>query len=235
MLLFILAAVIPTPAPLPSLLTAAPAQRSFPPLATTPPPAEPSALDAAAVVSTRRWISEVVIRLGLCPYASDAFHSEGKVRYTVSHAGDKAQLIDDFFTEGLLLLHEAPEEVVTTMLVAPLYEEGIEEFYSLYEWLVDTLEDEGETMLDNQIQPAFFHPNWTFSGIEPESPLHFEKRAPYPVINLLRRSQLDEVVKRGLKRGVVINQQIAEHNAAVLEQEGFARLKECFRRLQEAG
>ena len=38
------------------------------------------------------------------------------------------------------------------------YPDGIEEFYSLYEWLVDTLEDPEETELRNEVQPAFFHP-----------------------------------------------------------------------------
>ena len=53
------------------------------------------------------------------------------------------------------------------------------------------------------------------------------------MINLLRRATLDEAVQKGLDRGVVVNQQIAEHNAAALEHEGFAALEACFRRLHE--
>ena len=84
-----------------------------------------------------------------------------------------------------------------------------------------------------QVQPAFFHPAWSFEGLDADSPIHFEKRAPYPVINLLRRQQLDSVVEAGLSRGVVVNKQIAEHNAAALEREGYRALESWFRGVHE--
>jgi uncharacterized protein len=190
-------------------------------------------VDAAAVLATRRWIKEVVIRLGLCPYASDVYHTDGQIRYVVSHATSDEELIDDFFQEAVLLLDSPSDELATTMLAAPLYEGGIEPYYSLYEWLVDILEDEDEEILQNQVQPAFFHPEWTFAGVDQEEAIHFEKRAPYPVINLLRRAQLDEAVQKGLDRGVIVNKQIAEHNAAALTREGYSALEACFRALHE--
>ena len=58
---------------------------------------------------------------------------------------------------------------------------------------------------------------------------------PLPVINLLRRADLDEVVESGLKRGVIVNKQIAEHNAAALEREGFERIAAVFRTRLSAG
>mmetsp|Transcript_14597 Transcript_14597/g.37796 ORF Transcript_14597/g.37796 Transcript_14597/m.37796 type:complete len:82 (-) Transcript_14597:293-538(-) len=55
-------------------------------------------------------------------------------------------------------------------------------------------------------------------------------RRPFAVINLLRRAQLEHVVKEGLKRGIVVNKEINEHNSAALEAEGFERLRSCFER-----
>ncbi|KAL3893136.1 MAG: hypothetical protein SGPRY_014437, partial [Prymnesium sp.] len=188
-------------------------------------------IDAAATLATQRWIRDFVVRLRLCPYAADVFNTEGQIRYVVSHATCSSELVDDFFTEASLLLDTSVDELATTMLTAPLYEEGIEGFYALYEWLTDLLESEDESILQNQVQPAFFHPQWTFAEMDESSVLHFEKRAPYPVINLLRRRQLDEVVQKGLDRGVIVNKQIAEHNAAALEREGLAALKACFQHL----
>ena len=190
-------------------------------------------MDAAAVLAIRRWIKEVVIRLGLCPYASDVYHTDGQIRYVVSHATSDEQLVDDFFQEAALLLDSPSAELATTMLAAPLYDGGIERYYALYEWLVDLLEGEEEEILQNQVQPAFFHPDWTFAGVDQQEAIHFEKRAPYPVINLLRRAQLDEAVQKGLDRGVIVNKQIAEHNAAALEREGYSALEACFRALHE--
>ena len=190
-------------------------------------------LSARATSVTRKWIKDFVIRLGLCPYAAEAFNTDGQIRYATSFATDEEELVSDFFNEAALLLDTPAKECATTMLTAPRYEGGIEEFYALYEWLADLLEDDDEPILGNQVQPAFFHPDWTFAGLEAQAAVHFEKRSPYPVINLLRRATLDQVVQAGLDRGVIVNKQIAEHNAASLEREGFAALEECFRELHD--
>lgn len=79
-------------------------------------------------------------------------------------------LVASFFEEGLLLLDPPEEELATTMLIAPKYEGGIGEFYSLYEWLTDLLESEEEEVLANGVQPAFFHPAWSFDGLPADSP-----------------------------------------------------------------
>merc|ERR1719321_1384544 len=72
--------------------------------------------------------------------------------------------------------------------------------------------DEAQSLdefVGNRVQPAFFHPDWTFEGLPATSPVHFEKRAPLPVINILRREQLDRVVSEGLARGVIVNKMIS--------------------------
>lgn len=173
------------------------------------------------------WIREHVVRLGLCPYAATPF-VQGKIRYAVSDASDESELIDDFFHEGLLLLETSSEQLATTMLIAPQLTSTIDEYSDLYTWLVDLLEGDDEPILDNGVQPAFFHPEWTFDGLPDDSAIHFEKRAPMPIINLLRRSDLDDAVAQGLASGRVVNKEIAEHNAATLEAEGYDALAAVF-------
>ena len=147
-----------------------------------------------SIYRTRAWIDNAVVRLNLCPYAAKPFHGD-RIRYAVSDCTSDEALVASFFEEGLLLLDSPEEELATTMLIAPKYEGGIGEFYSLYEWLTDLLESEEEEVLANGVQPAFFHPAWSFDGLPADSPIHFEKRAPCPVINLLRRSTLDRTVE----------------------------------------
>eukprot|EP00965_Chrysotila_dentata_P259553 6213597-Pleurochrysis_carterae.AAC.2 len=99
-----------------------------------------------------------------------------------------------------------------------------------------------------QIQPAFFHPDWEFDGLPPDAALHFEKRAPFPVINLLRRKQLDQVrnaathadtnrfydvVKEGLERGIIVNKEISEHNEKRLYEEGYDALTAIFAQIMD--
>ena len=120
------------------------------------------------------------------------------------------------------------------MLIAPHYPGSIDEFSELYTWLVTLLESGDEPLLNNCVQPAFFHPAWSFEGLPPESAIHFEKRAPLPIINLLRRSDLDDVVRQGLANGRIVNKEIAEHNAAALETEGYETLLAFFKKHLDA-
>ena len=116
----------------------------MPPLLCMPLPLTP-ALEESAVELCAHWIAGHVIRLGLCPYAAKPF-TEEKIRYVVSPAVDDESLIEDFFVEGQILLDADAEELATTMLIAPQYNGDIEDFFSLYEWLVDTLESETHEM-----------------------------------------------------------------------------------------
>ena len=183
--------------------------------------------------TTRRWIDTFIIRLGLCPFASKPFLKE-RIRYSISNATDDEDLLLDFFVEGQLLLEVPKEEIETSMLVAPKYEGDIEAFYALYVWLTDLLESGDEPILGDQVQPAFFHPDWTFAGVPAKSALHYEKRAPFATINLLRRTDLDDTVAAGLEVGRVINREIAEHNEAELERTGEAALRKLFAGLRTA-
>lgn len=184
---------------------------------------------------TKLWISDIIVKLKLCPYASSPFIND-QIRYSIRPSvvsGD--DLVDEFFKEGIILLESEPSDIATTMLVMPNYEGDIDEFYYLYEWLVDLLESDDEELLENEVQPAFFHPNWTFGGIPEKSAVHFEKRAPFPVINLLRREDLNSVVEAGLAKGIIVNKAIAEHNAQRLENEGFQKMEMAFSRLTQKG
>ena len=169
------------------------------------------------------------MRLRLCPYAAEPFVDD-QIRYAVSEAVDDEDLLEDFFVEGALLL-DAPPELATTMLVAPRYAGDIEQFYALYEWLTDTLEADDEDLLNNGVQPAFFHPDWNFEGLAADDPIHFEKRAPHPTINLLRRSSIEAVNERGLAKGVLVSKEISEHNAQRLHEMGWARMQAAFAEL----
>ena len=187
-----------------------------------------------AIQMCRKWINEHVIRLNLCPFAAKPFVDDS-IRYAVTDATTDEDLMAAFWREGQLLLETSEKELATTMLIAPSYKAGIEDFYWLYEWLVDTLEADDDPELGNAIQPAFFHPEWTFDGLPAGDAMHFEKRSPLVVINLLRRESLDRVVEEGLAAGRIVNKDIADHNAARLEREGYETMSAIFRKWLQPG
>ena len=47
--------------------------------------------------------------------------------------------------------------------------------------------------MDSHIQLAFFHPAFAWAGTEHNEPINFEKRAPFPTINLLRAKRVREL------------------------------------------
>jgi hypothetical protein len=188
--------------------------------------------DSRAIEQCQSWIEHHVIRLGLCPYASKPYVND-RVRYVVSGATDNGELLEDFFNEGSLLLDAPQEELETTMLIAPHYAQNIEEYESLIDYLTELLESPEETLLRNGVQPAFFHANWTFAGMQEDDAIHYEKRAPCTVINLLRRAQLDAAVKEGIERGVIVNKQISEHNEQALTEEGTDAMRNVFAQIRK--
>ena len=119
------------------------------------------------------------------------------------------------------------------MLIAPHYAQNIEEYESLIDYLTELLESPEETLLRNGVQPAFFHANWTFAGMQEDDAIHYEKRAPCTVINLLRRAQLDAAVKEGIERGVIVNKQISEHNEQALTEEGTDAMRNVFAQIRK--
>ena len=60
-------------------------------------------------------------------------------------------------------------------------------------------------------------------------------RPPFATINLLRRTDLNDVVNAGLEAGRIINREIAEHNEAEPERTGEAALSKLFAGLRTAG
>lgn len=73
-------------------------------------------------------------------------------RYAVHDSASDEELIRSFFDEALRLLDAPTDQLSTTMLIIPRYTGSIDEFYELYEWLTDTLEDPEEEVLNNQVR-----------------------------------------------------------------------------------
>jgi hypothetical protein len=73
-------------------------------------------------------------------------------RYAVHDSASDEELIKSFFDEALRLLDTPADELATTMLIIPRYTGSIDEYYEMYEWLTDLLEDPEEEVLNNQVR-----------------------------------------------------------------------------------
>ena len=58
---------------------------------------------------------------------------------------------------------------------------------------------------DEEIQIAAFHPAFQYSDTELNDPLNFEKRSPFPTINLLRAAKIREYANEGKTAKIAVN------------------------------
>jgi hypothetical protein len=93
--------------------------------------------------------------------------------------------------------------------------------------LADDLEVGGNLEhVGDDVLIAVFHPQFEFGGLEEEEEvLNFEKRAPIPIINLLRTEAID----RGIAKGITA-ESIREHNEEALLEEGLEGVQQAFMR-----
>jgi len=143
------------------------------------------------IATTRQWLERAVIGLNLCPFAKAAYVKQ-RVRFTVSDATTDEALLDDLIL-ALQDLHAAdPAECETTLLIHP---HALTDFLDYNDFL-----DAADAALDalgltGVIQVASFHPQYQFSGTEPDDIENYTNRAPYPLLHLLREDSIEQAVE----------------------------------------
>lgn len=112
------------------------------------------------------------------------------------------------------------ELVATTVIIAP--QAFVDDFPSFYEtelFLEEHLED---SPLGEDVMVACFHPQYLFGGEPEDDPIHFEKRSPYPVFNLLRAQRVFQYADEGK------TERIAANNQETLSRTGIAEVRRRF-------
>ncbi|WP_382249724.1 DUF1415 domain-containing protein [Herbaspirillum sp. GCM10030257] len=143
------------------------------------------------VAATRDWLEKAVIGLNLCPFAKSV-HVKKQIRYAVSDATDREQLLNDLISELEHLRDTSPEQVDTTMLVHPWILRDFMDYNDFLHVADSALEELG---LVGHIQIASFHPDYQFADAKLDSIDNFTNRSPYPILHLLREESIDRAVK----------------------------------------
>ncbi|MFT7404359.1 MAG: hypothetical protein ACI955_001425 [Zhongshania sp.] len=138
----------------------------------------------------RRWLTDAVVGLGLCPFAAKPLQ-EMRVAIDVSHASNAEDLVNDLHHALSRLEETAVSKLETSLLVIP---NMLQDFYDYNDFLeiADAVLQEGSW--EGEIQIASFHPDYQFAGTEKVDPENFTNRAPYPVFHLLREDSVEQVL-----------------------------------------
>ena len=185
------------------------------------------------IPQTKLWVEKFIVGLNLCPFAKQPL-KEGSIRYAISDARDRDALASDCFAEFAFLLDSERSEVSTTLLLAPAFGEGLQAWGDFGYWVEDFLEED-DMLYDGRIGVAFFHPNWTFEELAAQDPTHFERRAPYPTVSILRREDIGVIVQEFLAKDIIISQKVQEDNARTLAGKGFRALSKALKQIRSAG
>lgn len=166
------------------------------------------------ILQTKKWITDVVIGLNLCPFAAKEVKKDA-IHYTVDHTTDSKTCLQTL-KQQLQYLDQHPD-VSTTLIIMP---EGFQDFDDY----LDLLED-ADTVLqqcgyEGVYQIASFHPDYRFEGEEVDDPSNFTNRSPYPMLHLLREDSIDEALARYPN-----HEDIPERNIRITREKGLSYMK----------
>ena len=174
---------------------------------------------------TLSWVERAVVGLCLCPFAEAPLRS-GAIRVVVSTATDEIGLLADTDEQCALLLSTRKEDVATTLLVAPNLPLSFLDFQEA----IGILEDEDVFAQEfpaheDKVMVVCFHPEHAWAGLADDDPVNYEKRSPWPIVNLLRTEMVDSAIATGK------TVDIGARNEARLRREGIAVVREIYARL----
>jgi hypothetical protein len=158
----------------------------------SPAPHSVVAFDPAdrVIAATRAWLEKAVIGLNLCPFAKSVYVNE-RIRYRVSTATTRDQLLADLGVELRLLADADPDVVDTTLLIHPHVLDDFLEYNDFLDIVDAALDALG---LADVLQVASFHPQYQFADTEPDDISNYTNRSPFPTLHLLRHASVDRAV-----------------------------------------
>ena len=139
--------------------------------------------------SVRRWVSAFVVDLNLCPFAKRQLTSN-RIRFATTHAVTEDALLIALQSELDLLEHDSTIE--TTLLIHPHVLQNFLDYNQFLD-LADNLLQQMD--LEGVYQIASFHPDYQFSGTQPEDAENYTNRSPYPLLHLLREASIDRAIQ----------------------------------------
>ncbi len=142
------------------------------------------------VKQTKIWLSEFVIGLQLCPFASVPY-DKNLIRISVCSSMEEIDIKTFVLEEAKRLLASTPSELETTLVVCPYAPEDFMDYLSLADQLEDDFFEQG---YEGILQIATFHPNYRFADSIENDPADYTNRSPYPMFHILREDSVSMAV-----------------------------------------
>lgn len=142
------------------------------------------------IAATRTWLERAVIGLNLCPFAKSV-HVNRRIRYCVSAATTRDELLAELATELRGLQAADPQDCETTLLIHP---NVLREFVEYSQFLRAADKAISRQGWAEEFQLASFHPDYRFGDTAQDDTENYSNRSPYPTLHLLRESSIAHAV-----------------------------------------
>ena len=160
--------------------------------------------------ATIQWLENFVIKHNFCPFAVKPFKNN-RIRYISYPVNTEQDLADKLIDEILLLKDADPQEIETTLVIAPCI---LGDFLDYNQFLnvVDSLI--AELGVEGIIQVASFHPEYQFADLGKDDVRNYTNRSPYPMFHLIREDSIEKA------RDMMDTESIPDRNMDLLMQLG---------------
>ena len=185
--------------------------------------------DELIVNITKSWVSSMMSDMGVCPFTQGAEKAGlplGQVYYAVDRSSGFEEMYERYWKEVTRLENNPEKDVSTILLITPEFcMDNLELFESFTNTLTQPLTALG---IEDLLQLVFFHPVWSFRDGDARSSAsgqsaNYARRSPWPMINLLRTTQV-RTAQKGIPTGLVYKQ-----NEKTLSQLGVDKLETMLR------
>ena len=137
---------------------------------------------------TKKWINEVVIGCGFCPFASKVMRDR-KVHFRMEDTETLSICLEAFLQECERL--DKDVSIETTIIIMP---NSFEQFSNYLDFIALVEKLLTKHHYDGVYQVASFHPDYCFEGESPDDASNYTNRSPYPMLHILRESSITQAV-----------------------------------------
>ena len=169
------------------------------------------------------WVKNLVIDLNLCPFANPVYKKD-QISYELCEGLDFSDSLQFVCDQLILLSQTEKEEIATTLIILPDFDEDFDAYLDLLYAADNILERIG---LRGVLQLASFHPLYVFEGADKDDPSNYTNRSPFSIIHIIREDDVERA--RSMYKDVDL---IPERNIQTMNKLGETRIKELMKKLQ---
>lgn len=163
-----------------------------------------------------------MIGLNLCPFATQPFQNN-TIDYTVCN-GDSIEQHLQRLADCFNRLDESAN-METSLLIYPDTFQSFNSYLDFLDYSNNLLDDLNYTGI---YQIASFHPEYRFEGSTEDDASNFTNRSPYPMLHLIRETDLEKAIA-----SYPNIEQVPENNIKKLRGIGYEKMKKTLNKLIE--